>query len=163
MVRAGYNQVPQWDWEEEFQVSTTVRKLKRTKYKKVRTGKLFLIKGGVCVFIYALVLVFLCIKSATLGYEIVDLKNEINSLDTGNKRIEYKLARIRNLENIEKVAIQELGMYKPEEHLTVAAVQTTIESETAASPGPVAVNSEAGKAPLQKIYAGLVQLAEHNQ
>lgn len=160
MIRAGYSQAHQWDWEDDSHVASTTRRVKRTTHRKVKTGKLWLFKGGLCLFVYGLILVFLCLKSSTLGYDIVQLQSEVNSLETGNKRIEYELARMRNLENVERTAMQELGMYKPEQHLAVAAVQAA--PEAAAVSGPVAIQSQGGQEPLEKIYAGLVQLAEHN-
>ena len=59
------------------------------------------IKLSVIVFAYALLLVYLCIKSATLGYEIVGLENEINKLNTENNRMEYAIAQNSSLNIIE--------------------------------------------------------------
>lgn len=97
----------------ETQPQTRTRMVRRT-YSSYNAKRAFVIKTGIILFAYALLLVYLCIKSATLGYQIVDLQKQINTLETDNKRIEYQIANATSLERVEEYAVKELGMCKPE-------------------------------------------------
>lgn len=75
-------------------------------------------------FVYcSLVLMGLCLaffvtsryaQITSVGYELVALKKEIQSLDTENQLLQNKIAELNSLQNIEYVAVTKLGMQKPE-------------------------------------------------
>lgn len=75
-------------------------------------------------FVYcSLVLMGLCLaflvtsryaQITSVGYEIVTLKKEMQSLDTENQLLQNKLAELNSLQHIEYVATTKLGMEKPE-------------------------------------------------
>lgn len=51
---------------------------------------------------------------ASVGYEIVALKKQVQDLDTENQVLANKVAELDSLQNIEYVATTRLGMQKPE-------------------------------------------------
>jgi uncharacterized ion transporter superfamily protein YfcC len=50
------------------------QRIKRV-YKKTNSRKTFLAKSGLALFVYALLVVYLCIKVSTMGYDIVRLES----------------------------------------------------------------------------------------
>lgn len=158
MVQVGYNYSPDWDSYPVTQ-QVEVRKIRRT-YKKSDNRKKFFVTTGFLLFVYALILVYLCIKGATLGYQIVELENQINQIETDNHRIEYNISRQSSLSRIEQVAVTELGMHKPLEQIAVAAVNTKKVQPLDVEQEVVAEQSQ--EKPLRKLYASLVQLADIN-
>jgi cell division protein FtsL len=49
------------------------------------------------------------------GYKIATLKQEINAMQTENKRLELKLYQLKSLDRIENIATTKLGMVQPEQ------------------------------------------------
>ena len=121
---------------------------------------------SIIAFAYALLLVYLCIKSATLGYEIVSLENEIQRMETSNKRMEYAIAQKTSLDVIEKRASEELGMLSPGSEMSYAVAATILmEKEDIADttlPKAAANNNINDEKPLEKLYASLILLTEKN-
>lgn len=161
MVQAGYDYARDWQADSYQQPLRQVKKVRRTCRKK-NPGKKLLFTTCLSLFVYALLAVYFCIKGATLGYEIVHLENEISRLETANYRIEYQIAQESSLGRIEQVAINELGMCMPENHISIAAV-----SNSASTPETISVDKQSikstevqvGNKPLEKIYASLMLLA----
>ncbi len=160
MVQAGYQYANSWEEAAPQQEVPRVRRVKKT-YRKVFKGKL-LAKLGLAAFVYGLLLVFLCLKAATLGYQIVHLEEDIRKLESSNQRLQYEIEKQVSLDYVENYAVTQLGMYKPEEHIKVASTSVEKSDTAAVVSTPVAVSSNEDKT-LHKIYASLVQLAEHNQ
>lgn len=158
MIQAGLDYSNNWDAESFYRPVPQVKKVRRTYRKSNPKGKIF-VKTGVALFAYALILVYLCIKGATLGYQIVELENEIQQLENANSRMEYSIAEKCSLGYIE-IAAQELGMEKADLGITVA-VLPEIE--------PIIINendnstpSQVGQNPLNKLYNNLRLLAHNN-
>ena len=111
------------------------------------------------MFAYALVLVYLCIKGSTLGYQIVELEKDIQQLETANHRLEYSIAEKCSLGYVE-IAAQELGMEKAEQGITVAVLPeiepVIIDENNSGS------SSQVGQNPLNKLYNNLLMLAQNN-
>src|ERR1035437_3966504 len=95
------------------------RTASRTVYKVNYNRKLY-IKSACIVFGYALLLVFLCMKSATLGYQIEKLDLDVQNIETANQRLDYQIAEKSSLASVEQVATVQLGMYKPDSKSTLA-------------------------------------------
>lgn len=133
----------------------------RTVYKVNHKRKLY-IKSAFIVFVYALILVALCIKSATLGYEIEKLEQDVQSVTTSNQRLEYQIAQESSLAHVEQVATIQLGMYKPD-NLTAIAVKAKEEpvslakNETSSND-----NLSVSQRLLNNLYASLSRLASNN-
>lgn len=136
-----------------------VTRVKRT-YTRVNGKRLFIIKTGILLFGYALVLVYLCIKSATLGYQIVDLQKQINNLDTHNKRIEYQIASHTSLQRIEELAVKNLDMYKPDaSSMLQVAVQSKPAKTASLSQTMPSKQSSTGVNTLHKVYKNIAVMA----
>jgi len=114
-------------------------------------------------FSFALLLVFLCNMSSTLGYQIEQLNLDIQSLQTANNRLDFQIAERSSLDRVERVAVTDLGMYKPD-------TKTSIALEVKAE--PVQVASLAVTTPddknisqriLNKMYSSLSRLAQNSK
>jgi len=133
---------------------------------KFNPRKKLLIKTGIALFAYALLMVFLSMQSAVLGYKVVELNNEINSLETTNKWMEYEIAEKTSLKRIEQVAMDELGMHKTNDYIVIAGTgpqSETVSLKTNTSDKEeAAVDIKEGDEPLKKIYASLLILVQKN-
>jgi cell division protein FtsL len=156
VYQAGYKYSTNWE-PLSPKPETNVRTVRKT-CKKVNTKRKFVIKAGASLFIYALVLVFFCMKSSSLGYQIVALENNIQQIETSNNRMEYQIAQKSSLQRIEKIAAKDLGMYKPGTNEDIA-VESQQQSVTANRQNPISQSKIAEK-PLNKVYSALQLLAQ---
>ena len=158
MIQAGLDYSNNWDAESLYRPVPQVKKIRRTYRKSNPQGKIF-VKAVVALFAYALILVYLCIKGATLGYQIVELEKDIQQLETANHRLEYSIAGKCSLGYVE-IAAQELGMEKANQGITVAVLPeiepVVIDDSNTGS------SSQIGQNPLNKIYNNLLMLAHNN-
>ena len=140
-----------------------VRRIKRV-YKKTNYYKPKLLKIGLTLFIYALLVVYLCIKISTMGYEIVRLEKDIDKLQTANHMLEFKIAEQISLDRVEMLATKQLGMCKADVSRSIAVVAQKQESVDSTSQTTVANishnNPRIGEKTLQKLYSNLMLLAE---
>lgn len=157
MVQAGYDYSRHWE-EPPTKLQPQVKRVKKT-YKKVNCKRKILVKFGIFAFIYALILVYLCIKGATLGYQIVALEKELYNYEAANARLQYAIQETCSLEKVEQIAVNELGMYKPDKHLLVAYSEPIV---TIQENNNNNVISETEEKPLYKLYTSLLLLAEKN-
>lgn len=163
MVQAGYDYSRHWE-EPVVNRQPQVRRVKKT-YKVVNFKRKMLVKFVIFAFVYALILVYLCIKSATLGYQIVALEKELENYEAANARLQYAIQEACSLEKVEQIAMNELGMYKPDKHLVIAysapmvAIQDNEENDNQEI-NNVALESQ--DKPLYKLYTNLLLLAEKN-
>jgi cell division protein FtsL len=132
----------------------------RTVYKINNKRKLYF-KTAVILFGYALLLVFLCIKSATLGYQIENLQNEISDLETANNRIEYQIAEKSALSRVEQIAAAQLGMVKPDEK-SVLAMEVVSEPIQVASATTGLPNQNVSEKIWHNMFNSLARLAQNN-
>ncbi|MBC7076032.1 MAG: cell division protein FtsL [Syntrophomonadaceae bacterium] len=167
MIQAGYDSSRDLEYQPDFQPGSGTQKVRRVSKKFKPRGKI-LFKIGVIAFIYALLLVYLSVRSAVLGYEIVELQNDINLLETANNRLEYEIAQKTSLKRIEQIAETELGMHKSDNYIAIAdatgengqgqiTAEAGISSEEEAS-----ADIQKGSDSLRKIYASLLLLAAKN-
>lgn len=157
MVQAEYQYTNSWEAPQPQQELPRVQRVRKT-YRKVSKGKL-LAKLGVAAFVYGLVLVFLCLQASTLGYQIVQLEGEIRHLESTNQRLQYEIGKQVSLDYVEQYAIANLGMYRPEQNIKVAKAEVSGSAVEVSTPVTVSHNEDKT---LHKIYASLVQLAEHS-
>lgn len=158
MLQAQYGYARVLDREPAYEQFNRVKKIRRT-VKKVDTRKSLAIKCSIAAFLIALSIVYLCIKSSTLGYQIVSLENEIGKMETAKQQMGYQIAEKSSLDRIETVATNELGMCKPEK-------DTSFTVMVEANKQPVKLAKQAnsigeGKS-LERIYASLTRLASNN-
>jgi cell division protein FtsL len=151
------------DWE-TFQIpepAVTARKIRKTTVKVNYKRKKY-IKMGFAVFGYALILVFLCMSSSSLGYKIERLEKEIQNLETSNYRMEYQIAQKTSLDRVSQIAITDLGMYKPDSSKSIAMavkaepinISSTVTSTTA--------EKSMSQKLLLKVYSSLSRLAQNS-
>lgn len=158
MIQAGLDYSNNWDAESLYRPVPQVRKVRRTYRKTNPKGKVF-VKTAVALFAYALILVYLCIKGAALGYQIVELENEIQQMETANNRIEYSIAEKCSLGYIETAA-HELGMQKASQGIAVAVVPEI--EPVIISDNDTGLSGQVGQNPLSKLYNNLLMLAHNN-
>jgi cell division protein FtsL len=129
---------------------------------KVNQKRKLLIKTAILVFSYALLLVFLCIKSATLGYQVEQLKLDVQNIETANNRLDYQIAEKSSLARVERVAVTNLGMYKPDSKTSIAMdvkVQPVQVASTATAPDNTSISQKI----LDKMYSSLSRLAQNSK
>ncbi len=153
----------------EFQYSHSgieeqpVQRIKRV-YKKTNSRKTFLVKSGLALFAYALVVVYLCIKVSTMGYDIVGLEKDVDKLQAANHMLEFKIAEQISLDRVEMLATKQLGMCKPDVSRSIAVTAQKPETVNLASlttAGDIDNSkTKIGEKTLQKLYSNLTLLAE---
>lgn len=158
MLQAQYGYARVLDTDVAYESFNRVKKVRRT-VRKVDTRKSLAIKCSAGVFLVALSIVFLCIKSSTLGYQIVKLENDISKMESAQHQMEYQIAQKSSLQRIETVATKELGMVKPENN-SPFTVMVASKEETVKLAQQVKTTEE--EKPLKKIYASLTHLAARN-
>ena len=76
--------------------------------------KLFLCSLTLISFIMGLGLTALAANVSAKGHELNSIKRELSSLQTANERLQLERARLFAAGNIEMIAINELGMERPQ-------------------------------------------------
>lgn len=159
MLQAASRYSSDWRQEIQEQPELSLRQVTRIT-KKVNQHRKIMIKCGFVMFAYAVLLVFLCSKSASLGYDIENLNKEINALETANHRLEFQIAQGSDLSRVEQLACSQLGMQKAE-------MTNSLAMEIKPEPVQVADNSvdstskSISQNPLHKIYNSLSHLAQN--
>jgi len=145
-------------WQEKAESSVVEPRVRTVVKTRTNQHRKIVVKCGLLLFGYAILLVFLCAKSASLGYEIENLNKDINKLTTANHRLEYQIASFSSLSRIEKIAVTELGMQRADLNNSIAV---KVESQ----PIQVASRKETtnlSEKPLHKIYTSLSHLAQNS-
>ncbi|HHW62070.1 MAG TPA: cell division protein FtsL [Syntrophomonadaceae bacterium] len=146
------------DYSAPVQGETIV--IRKIRKRKVNYGRKILVKAGMLVFVYALLLVFLCCQSAVLSYQIEDLEKEVKKLEASYQRTEYQISQQSSLARVEQVAVNELGMYKPDAGVFVSVEYQPSAKDIQLASGDVQASSKVNREnALYKIYRNLVQLA----
>lgn len=153
------------EWQRYSMPEVPIRqtRVKKTVIKVNHKRKLY-IKCACLGFGYAMLLVTLCIKSATLGYQIEKLEADIQNLETANHRLDYQIAAKTSLNRVEWFASSQLGMYKPISSEKAASLAMEVKSQ------PITVASNSGSQPVtslsQKLintmYSSWSRLAQNN-
>lgn len=164
MIQAGYKYETYLDYTvnqaeicHDLKSTTSKANILRVRRKKM------VFKGIAAFFIYSVILVYLCVKSATLGYQIVSLEKDIHAVETENLRIRYLTENSCSLETVEKIAVTELKMIKPHDKINVALSPLEIKPVVSEKVENNRVGvEEIGQTekPLYKLYANLAFLAD---
>lgn len=161
MVQAAYkfqtsaNPLPIEDYAPQTQ---KVKKI----YRRKKTRRSMMVKTGLFLFCYALILVFICSKGASLNFQIVALEKDIAGLESNNARLEYEIAQATSLEQVEKIASRELGMHKSDSKLAMVVPVPKPSQNQSAPPLQSAPPEALKQGFLEKIYSALLTLAERN-
>lgn len=159
MLQAASKYANDWARDIPVQPQPTVQRVTRTT-RKVNQHRKIMVQCGLGVFAYAVLLVFLCSKSASLGYDIETLNKQIQTLETENHRLEYQIAHDSSLSRIEMKASTELGMKKAETNPALA-MEVQPEPVQVASQSTSKAQNQIGQKPLLKIYNSLLHLAQN--
>ena len=158
MQQVAYKYKNAWQEQVDSPGELRARKVVRTT-KQHNQHRKILVKCGLLVFAYAVLLVFLCAKSASLGYDIDNLNKDISKITTANNRVEYQIAQQSSLARIEKIATSELGMQRVDLKNSIA-MQVAPQPIRVASQPTAATNIS--EKPLYKIYTSLSHLAQNS-
>ena len=158
MQQVAYKYKNTWQEQVDSPDELRARKVVRTTRQHNQHRKI-LVKCGLLVFAYAVLLVFLCAKSASLGYDIDNLNKDISKITTANNRVEYQIAQQSSLARIEKIATSELGMQRVDLKNSIA-MQVDPQPIKVASQPTAATNMS--QKPLYKIYTSLSRLAQNS-
>jgi len=161
MVQAGQSYARKW--EEAYIPATPIVNLQtevRPSYRKISISRSLVIKTILFLFAYALLLVYLCIKSSTLGYQIVNLENSIASLESANHSLECSIAQQTSLRRVELIATRDLGMHRSVD--TAAVCMNIPNTLNVAEKGSPTQAGQAENSTLQNIYKNLRRLAIKN-
>lgn len=94
------------------------------------------------IFIFTIILIgllvfgYICsnIILMKLGYQSLDLERKKDELLVEKCQLEYNVENLSSLTRIERIAVQELGMCRPEKIEFVAMLPSSIETDMAALP-----------------------------
>lgn len=152
------------DWRAyDLQDTVTSERIVTKTVNKVNHKRKLLIKTAVSVFGFALLLVFLCIKSATLGYQIEKLELDIQGLETANNRLEFQIAEKSSLERVAQVAVADLGMYKPDTKTSIALGIKAEPIQVATAAVTTTDDNNISQKLLNKMYSSLSRLAQNSK
>lgn len=150
------------DWAQEIPVQPELSRQQVTRTtRNVNQHRKVMVKCVLGLFVYAVILVFLCSKSASLGYEIEGLNKEIGNLETKNHRMEYQIAQMSSLSRVEKIAVSQLGMQNAEMNNSLAMEVQPEPVKVASQPNTDTNSNSISHKPLYKIYNSLSQLAQN--
>lgn len=137
--------------------------VRRVLYKKSNPGRGTLLKMGMAVFAYAIIMVYICATVSNMGYQMVHLEKDIAELQDANHMLELKIAKQVSLDRIEMVATKQLGMCKVDSSRAIAVTASQPEKIQVADQKTAVdkmKNKNIGERPLQKLYSNLMLLAE---
>lgn len=150
-----------WNQPMDSKAELSVRQVTRITRKTNHYRKV-MIKCGLGIFAYSVLLVFLCAKSASLGYEIEGLNKDISKLETANKRLEYQISLDSSLPRIEQLAASTLGMEKLDINNSIAVKAQPQPVQIAQQNDNTKEDNTVSQKPLYKIYTSLSQLAQNS-
>ena len=98
-------------YEEEVQVSSIDTKLKVKTNVELRNKCLILVSLILFLAMVTMVRSEMVIRN---GYELVELKGQVNKLDQDNERLKLDIAKLKSPERIQTIAVGKLGMTIPQ-------------------------------------------------
>lgn len=114
---------------------------KKAVKKTSRAKRKLCILGAIAaLFTFGVYYTSLSAVIASKGYELEQLKSEISRLETSNERMELTLASMSSLDKVEEIAVEKLGMSRPDITLASTALVASAGTQQADS------NGEAGTA-----------------
>ena len=160
MLQAESSCARDWNSSNLSETVASVRRIKKTT-KKVNYKRKIYIKSGIVVFGYALILVYLCMSSSSLGYKIEKLEKDIQNLETANNRMEYQIAQKSSLDRVAQVAVTDLGMYKPDATKSIA-MEVKAEPINMTKTAAITTDDKSiSQKLLLKVYSSLSHLAQN--
>jgi cell division protein FtsL len=159
MLQAESSYARDWNLYNVPETVNNQKTMRKTTYKVNHKRKL-IVKSIALIFGYALILVFLCKASATLGYQIEKLEQDVQGLETATYRLDYAIAEKSSLDRVESIATKELGMTKPDSASSIK-METKSEAVQVANVNENSTDSKSvSQKFLNKMYDSLSQLAQ---
>jgi cell division protein FtsL len=162
MLQAENTYARDWSVTDLPEVVRTRRLVRKTKVKINQKRKL-LIKGTAILFGYALLLVFLCIKSSILGYQIEQMGKDVQDLETANQRLEYQIAQKSSLDRVERIAVANLGMCKPDLNKSIAMEVKAEPVKVATTVTSASNDMSISQKVLNNLFSSLSRLAQNTK
>jgi len=164
MVQAGHSYARKWEEEAYIPAMPAVNYQPQIRgtLRKANIGRSLLVKTILFLFAYALLLVYLCIKSSTLGYQIVGLENDIASLETANHSLECSIAQQTSLKRVEMIATRDLGMHRSNAVAATVCMDVPIQVNVADNSNMASQVAQSENGTLLNIYKNLRRLAIKN-
>lgn len=100
-----------YDYEPEIKKKVKSPKVPRT--KKKANSKLKLIKMIVIVFVMAFMVTVRFTAIMNINSDIRQLKTDIKTVQQDNENIKVEIAKLNNIRNLEKLAVEKEGMRVP--------------------------------------------------
>lgn len=108
------------EYEERIEKSPEFAVLRELKIKRNNAKvKANLVVKVSIILILGLIIAFRYASITELGYKVNAMQNQLDELKSENARIETNIARQMNLAEISEIAINELGMQKPQSYQIV--------------------------------------------
>ena len=146
-----------------------VKKITRRKKRTLRNRHKLVLMGLVLVaFLVGVAITVFCSQISTLGYKITRLEKELALLHKENYNLNEEIRRMTSLGRIEYIAVNKLGMKKPDDN-NILVVNLNEINDTGGIPEPPAKEGqvagydpeEKGKGPLQRAFEQLVNRLEN--
>lgn len=109
-----------YDYEERIELSPEFAVLRELKIKRnnAKVKANLVIKVSI-IIILGLIIAFRYASITELGYKVNAMQNQLDEIKAENSRLETNIARQMNLAEISEIAINELGMQKPQSYQIV--------------------------------------------
>ncbi|HHT93602.1 MAG TPA: hypothetical protein GXZ66_08905 [Clostridiaceae bacterium] len=109
-----------YDYEERIEQSPEFAVLRELKIKRnnAKVKANLVIKVSI-IIILGLIIAFRYASITELGYKVNAMQNQLDEIKAENSRLETNIARQMNLAEISEIAINELGMQKPQSYQIV--------------------------------------------
>lgn len=162
MLQAERAYARDWNVADLSEAVINDRSVRKTKVQ-VNKKRKFLLKGTAILFVYALVLVFMCIKSATLGYQIEQMTKDVQNLETANQRMAYQTAQKSSLDRVEHIAVANLGMYRPDLNKSISMQVKTEPINVATTVASASNDMSISQKVLNNLFSSLSRLAQNTK
>ena len=150
--------------------TTPVKKVKKRKRTLRNRHKLVFIGLVLAAFLVGVAITVFCSQISTLGYKITRLEKELALLHKENYNLNEEIQKMSSLGHIEYVAVNKLGMKKPDDNNILVVNLNEINDAGGIPDPPIKEGQVAGygpeeeeKGPLQRAFDQLVNRLENTR
>jgi len=134
----------------------------KIKVKKGRKIKVRLLLSVFVVFVLGLSVLFRYVYIVESKYQLENMKRELSRIDKENKLLKVKLAELKSLDRIEKIAKSKLGMIEPgvNNFVFIRVPEYSVTSEQGRNTGNIdkGLNKPEDKSNSSGILSGLIKI-----
>lgn len=146
VAQENFSYLPQQERQPE-QTKSAQRLSKRA----VRRGRVLLIGCIFALFMIGVTVAYYFAQVSTVGYQISQLQNQLNALQTEQEYLETQANQLLSLQRIEAIATTKLGMVKPDPNeVVLVAALPTVPAEGTKDPASKKVSSGVQENTLKK-------------